>query len=103
MIGRGFKIPDETLNQFEDLSNPLLEVIVHWLKGTGNTLPSWEVLISILQDPSVDEAERAGKIQRLYCNYREEEATGNERKADSGKKCSGCEVTSMDDNIASIY
>ena len=84
MIGRGFKITNETLSQFEDLSDPLLEVIIHWFKGTANTSPSWDPVVNILQDPSIGEAELAHKIQRLYCIYDEKEATGNERKADSG-------------------
>ena len=81
MIGHGFKIPDEILSQFEGLTDPLLEVIIHWFRGKGDTLPSWDAVISILRDP-VKEVELAGKIQRLYC---EEGPVRSEKKADLGE------------------
>jgi hypothetical protein len=84
VIAHSFKIPNETSRQFEGLSDPLLEVIIHWFKGAGNTMLSWDAVIQMLQDPTINEAERADKIQRLYCNYSEETIAGNERKPDSG-------------------
>ena len=78
------------MDQFKGVSNPLLEVIVHWLKGVKDIPPSWEFVETILRSPDIGEDELADKIHRRYCDH-SEEVKALERKeamADSGMyKC----------------
>ena len=85
-IGEGLKVPGERLDQFVGLTDPLLEVIVHWLAEVGDTPPSWDTVMVTLRDLGISEAELADKIHRLHCDHRQEEKEIDERKAqaDSG-------------------
>ena len=83
-IGIGLGVPTEQLEKFVGLSNPLLEVIVHWLKGTRHPPASWETVFSILQHPDINEAKLAEKIQRLYIDKHEEKTKIHQRRACSG-------------------
>ena len=65
------------MDQFEDLDEPLLEVIVHWLKGAGGVAPSWDAVVVTLRDPRVSEAELADKIHRLYSDHSKDEEARN--------------------------
>lgn len=55
------------------VEDPLLEVIIHWLKGERNIALSWDVIVGTLRDPSVNESELADKICLLYCERKEEQ------------------------------
>ena len=70
-IGEAFEI--ECLDQFFELVNPLLEVIVHWIKRNKGVPPSWEKVVATLRNFEIDEAELADKIHRLYCERKDEE------------------------------
>ena len=74
---------NQCLEQFMGLSDPLLEVIVHWLNGVGDIAPSWDAVVATLRDPNISETELADKIHRLYCNHRQEEKVIKEQ-IDSG-------------------
>lgn len=76
-IGTGLNLPNKVLDQFVNLTDPLLEVIVHWLKGRRDTPPSWDVIVITLRDPSINETELADKIHRLYCSHTQEEKREN--------------------------
>ena len=67
-IANSLKIPDELLDKLEGIDDPLLEVIIHWLKGASDRSPAWDIVVSSLSDPCVSEAELADKIHRLYCH-----------------------------------
>ncbi len=86
-IGQSLKIANERLKQFEGLSDPLLEVIIHWWKGTVDTLLSWDTIVSVLKDPVIQENDVAKRIERVYCIPSSEEIAFKEngRKALSGK------------------
>ena len=49
-IGCSLKVPTKQLDQFKSLSDPLLEVLTHWLKGTRETLPSMDEVVSALKE-----------------------------------------------------
>ena len=85
-IGKVLKIPSKHLEQFTGLTDPLLEVIIHWIKGVGDMPPSWDAIVVSLRDPSINEAELADKISRIYCDHRQEgiKAEGGQSTA-SGK------------------
>ena len=82
IIGVGLEIPHERLDQFNDIADPLLEIIVHWLKGARGVPPSWDIIVATLRDPSVNETELADKIQRVYCQG--EDKAEIKELADSG-------------------
>ena len=71
-IGEGLKVPCKHLDQFVGVADPLLEVIVHWLKGVKDTPSSWDFVVATLREPSVNETELADKIYRIYCNHQQE-------------------------------
>ena len=81
-------IPPERLNQFRDVTDPLLEVIVYWLKGSGDVPPTWDDVVGILRCPSINEPELADKIHRVYCDRTQEK---EEREA---QVCSGTDGSS---------
>lgn len=70
--------------QFVGISDPLLEVIIHWLKGARHITPTWEIVVSVLQNPNINEAQLAEKIQRFYLHTHEEKTKSDQRSADSG-------------------
>lgn len=76
-IGERLKIPGEHLEQFKGLTEPLLEVIVHWMKGERDTPPSWSTLEDVLRDPGIDKSELADKVHRLHCASQPEEKSRN--------------------------
>ena len=84
-IGEALKVSGQRLDQFVDLSEPLLEVIVHWLKGGEDV--SWDVVVDTLRSSSINETEIADKINRIYCDHRKEEKEIDEKKmyADTGE------------------
>ena len=71
-IGEVLKIPPERLNHFEGVTDPLLEVIVHWLKGGRDIPPTWSDIMGILRNPSINELELADKIHRIHCDHTQE-------------------------------
>ena len=80
IIGESFNIPSESLDYFADLSDPLLEVIIHWVKaGRGGVPPSWDAVVA-----AVDEADLADKIYKLYCDHKEEQKVERKGQAYSG-------------------
>ena len=83
IIGESFSIPSESLDYFVDLSNPLLEVIVHWVKA-GRATASWDAVEAAIRDPRVNEADLADKIYRLYCGHKEEQKVERKGQAYSG-------------------
>lgn len=70
-IGKGLNIPNERLDLFEGVTDPLLEVIVHWLMR-GDAPPSWNLIVLLLRSQNINEAELADRIKRLYCDNNEE-------------------------------
>ena len=48
--------------------------------------PSWDIVVNTLRYPSINEAELADKIERLYCDHKQKEKEIDERKeqSDSG-------------------
>ena len=70
------------------VADPLLEVLVHWLKGGEATPLSWDVVVATLREPNISEADLADKIHRLYCDHKQEEKEmekkWKEAQADSG-------------------
>lgn len=85
-IGKVLKLSPERLHQFKDVTDPLMEVIVHWVKGVGDTPPSWDTIVGTLRDPSVNEMEVADKIDRIYCDHVQEEKG---KKTKEAQACSG--------------
>ena len=71
-IGESLKVPSEHLDQFACLTDPLLEVIVHWLNRGGDTPPSWDAVVMALREPTISEADLADRIYRLYCEHKED-------------------------------
>lgn len=82
-LGKSLKLPSNCLSQFVGLSDPLLEVIIHWIKGAKEPTPSWDIVVTALRCPAIDEDELAEKIFRLYCDPRQKE---------KGLPCSGINV-----------
>lgn len=83
-IGKSLKVPGERLDKFVGLTDPLLEVIVHWLKGEGDTPHSWDAVVMALREPSVSNAEQADRIHRLYCEHKQDNNAKREDDAYSG-------------------
>lgn len=81
-IGDAFKV--KCLDQICDLVDPLLEVVVHWLKRNEKVSPSWEDVVATLRSPEINEAELADKIHRLYCEHKEERDKKAQDQAFSG-------------------
>lgn len=76
-IGCSLKVPIERLDQFKSLSDPLLEVLTHWLKGAAETLPSLDEVASALREQGINEVE----LMSMNCGDQLKEV---KNKADSG-------------------
>ena len=81
-IGKGLKVPSKHLDMFTGLADPLLEVIVYWLKGGGDMPPSWDAIVVMLRD--INETELADKIHMLYRHQEDEEDSEGNDEAYSG-------------------
>ena len=46
----------------------LMETTSYWLDGNTNVPVSWESVVTVLKDPSVDESGIAKQIQEKYCS-----------------------------------
>ena len=46
----------------------LMETTSYWLGGNTNVPVSWESVVTVLNDPSVDESGIAKQIQEKYCS-----------------------------------
>ena len=75
-IGCSLKVPTKRLDQFKSLSDPLLEVVTHWLKGTRETLLSMDEVDSALREQGISVVEP----MHYYDQQKKVEI-----KADSGK------------------
>ena len=66
-IGIQLGIPKNKLDEFQNLDDPLSEVINYWLQGNVKGDPvSWETIIEALRTKHVDELGLATTIQD-YC------------------------------------
>ena len=78
-IGCSLKVPTKWLDQFKSLSDPLLEVVTHWLKGARETLPSVDEVVSALREQGIS------VMEPMYYYDQQKEV---KIKADSGKVAS---------------
>ena len=68
MIGIQLGIPKNKLDEFQNLDDPLSEVINYWLQGNVKGAPvSWETIVEVLRTEHVGEPGLATKIQSKYC------------------------------------
>ncbi len=64
MIGIQLGIPKNKLDEFQNLDDPLSEVINYWLQGNVKGAPvSWETIVEVLRTEHVGEPGLATKIQ----------------------------------------
>ena len=71
-IGIQFGIKRDKLKTFEENYSStfrcLMETVSYWLNGNTNIPVSWESVLTVLNDPSVDESGIAKQIQEKYCS-----------------------------------
>ena len=71
-IGIQFGITGNKLKTFEanysSTYRYLMETVSYWLNGNTNVPVSWESVVTVLNDPSVDESGIAKQIQEKYCS-----------------------------------
>ena len=70
-IGLELGVPYTELNYFRkmysDPSESLREVLIHWLKTTVDSPPSWEAVVSALRSLIVNEMNVAAQLELKYC------------------------------------
>ena len=71
-IGIQFGIKGSKLKIFEENYSStyrcMMETVSYWLDGNTNVPVSWESVVTVLNDPSVDESGIAKQIQEKYCS-----------------------------------
>ena len=53
--------------KYSDPSESLREVLIHWLKTTVDSPPSWEAVVSALRSLIVNEMNVAAQLESKYC------------------------------------
>ena len=71
-IGIQLGIKGSKLKTFEENYSStyrcLIETVSYWLDGNTNVPVSWESVVTVLNNPSVDESGIAKQIQEKYCS-----------------------------------
>ena len=70
-IGLQLDIKFTELDNFKKMSDPMLEMLKHWLKTAVNPRPTWEAVVKALKSPLVNEKKLASELE-----YKLEESGG---------------------------
>ena len=66
-IGLQLDIEFTELDNFKKMSNPMLEMLKHWLKTAVYPRPTWEAVVKALRSPSVKEIDLATQLECNCC------------------------------------